>query len=51
MNEFNFNSVPNIISGSGKLTELVNICTKNEIFKPLLVSDIGIKAQGYIKEY
>ena len=49
MNEFNFNSVPNIISGSGKLTELVNICTKNEIFKPLLVSDIGIKAQGYIK--
>ena len=49
MNEFNFNSVPNIISGSGKLTELVNICTKNEIFKPLLVSDIGIKTQGYIK--
>ena len=49
MNEFNFNSVPNIISGSGKLTELVNICTKNQIFKPLLVSDVGIKTQGYIK--
>jgi len=48
MNGFNFYSVPNIIFGSGKLDELANLCTKNKICNPLLVSDLGIKAQGYV---
>ena len=48
MNKFNFNSVPNILSGSGKIDELANICFKNKVSKPLLVTDLGIKAQGYV---
>ena len=49
MNTFNFNSVPNIISGPGKINELSNICLKNQIFKPLVITDSGIKEQGYVK--
>ena len=49
MNTFYFNSVPNIISGPGKINELSNICLKNQIFKPLVITDSGIKEQGYIK--
>ena len=50
MNIFNFNSVPNIISGAGKLNELKNILKKNKISRPILVTDIGIKKQGYVNE-
>ena len=49
MNMFHFNSVPNIISGSGKIDELSNICLKHQILKPLVVTDFGIKEQGYVK--
>ena len=49
MNTFNFNSVPNIISGSGKIDELSNICLKHQILNPLVVTDFGIKELGYVK--
>ncbi len=49
MNVFNFNSVPNIISGSGKLDELEIIFRKLKIFNPILITDQGIKKLGYIK--
>ena len=49
MNVFNFNSVPNIISGSGKLDELEIIFKKLKILNPILVTDQGIKKLGYIK--
>ena len=49
MNVFNFNSVPNIISGSGKLDELEIIFRKLKILNPILITDQGIKKLGYIK--
>ena len=49
MNAFNFNSVPNIISGSGKIDELVKVCINNQIFKPIVITDFGIKKQGYVE--
>ena len=49
MNVFNFNSVPNIISGSGRLDELENIFRKLKILNPILITDQGIKKLGYIK--
>ena len=49
MNKFNFNSVPNLISGSGKIDELVNICKQNNIYNPIVISDLGIKKQGYVQ--
>ena len=49
MNVFNFNSVPNIISGSGKLNELEIIFRKLKILNPILITDQGIKKLGYIK--
>ena len=49
MNKFNFNSVPNIISGPGKTDEIANIFLKNQINRPLLITDLGIKAQGYVE--
>ena len=49
MNEFNFNSVPNIISGSGKLNELEIIFRKLKILNPILITDQGIKKLGYVK--
>ena len=45
---FLFNSVPNIISGAGSLTELAGICLKKKINKPILITDAGIRAQGYV---
>ena len=50
MSVFNFNSVPNIISGAGKLNELSNICKKIQVSNPILITDLGIKKQGYIKQ-
>ena len=50
MNIFNFNTVPNIISGAGKLNELSDICANNQISKPILITDSGIKKQGYVKK-
>ena len=49
MNVFNFNSVPNIISGSGRLDELEIIFRKLKILNPILITDQGIKKLGYIK--
>ena len=49
MNVFNFNSVPNIISGSGKLNELEIIFRKLKILNPILITDQGIEKLGYIK--
>ena len=49
MNTFHFNSVPNVISGSGKINELSSICVKHKILKPLVVTDFGIIKQGYVK--
>ncbi len=49
MSVFNFNAVPNIICGSGKLTELATIFEKNKIFKPILITDSGIVDQGYVE--
>ena len=49
MNKFNFNSVPNILSGPGKINEIADICLKNQITRPLLITDLGIKAQGYVE--
>ena len=49
MSEFNFNAVPSITCGSGKLTELASICKRNQIFKPILITDSGIVDQGYVK--
>ena len=49
MNVFNFNSVPNIISGSGKLNELEIIFRKLKILNPILITDQGIKKLGYVK--
>ena len=48
MNLFNYSSVPNIIVGSGKLDELSYICKRKNISKPILITDAGIKEQGYI---
>ena len=48
MNLFNYSSVPNIIVGSGKFKETPNICKKCNISNPILITDNGIKEQGFI---
>ena len=49
MNTFSFYSVPNIISGSGMIGALESICNKSKILKPLIITDFGIKEQGYVQ--
>ena len=49
MNTFSFYSVPNIISGSGMIDALESVCNKSKIFKPLIITDFGIKEQGYVQ--
>ena len=49
MNGFSFYSVPNIVSGSGRIDALENICKQKKILKPLIVTDLGIIEQGYVK--
>ena len=49
MNTFSFYSVPNIISGSGMIDALESICKKSKILKPLIITDFGIKEQGYVQ--